>query len=202
MNKKYILLDSRVYTIECHRNLYQLQAIRDFGDIKAGDLGGYIEKESNLSHDGNCWVYDYAKVFDNARVTSDAFVSEDAVVCGNAGLFGNAQVSGDAQVYGNARVINNAQVMGNVHVSGNARVCGDIKIDKAENIMVIGPIGSRHDFTTFIKSNDEVIYVTCGCFFGTINEFEKKVLETHDKDSIHRKQYINVIGCVKNILMI
>ena len=29
--------------------LYQIEALKDFSDIKKGDLGGWIEKESNLS---------------------------------------------------------------------------------------------------------------------------------------------------------
>ena len=52
MNKKYILLDSRVYTIECHRNLHQLQAIRDFRDIKAGDLGEICSYSWNKEKNG------------------------------------------------------------------------------------------------------------------------------------------------------
>lgn len=31
------------------RTLYRIKAIRDFGDVKTGELGGWIEKESNLS---------------------------------------------------------------------------------------------------------------------------------------------------------
>ena len=34
----------------------RIRAIRDFGNIKAGDLGGWLEKEENPSHRGNCWV--------------------------------------------------------------------------------------------------------------------------------------------------
>ncbi len=40
--------------------LYRIRALRGFGDVKASDLGGFIEKEDNLSHDGICWVYNYA----------------------------------------------------------------------------------------------------------------------------------------------
>lgn len=40
----------------------RIRAIRDFGNIKAGDLGGWLEKEENLSHRGNCWVADNATV--------------------------------------------------------------------------------------------------------------------------------------------
>ena len=36
--------------------LHRIRAVRDFGDVKAGDLGGFIEKEDNLSHEGNVWT--------------------------------------------------------------------------------------------------------------------------------------------------
>ena len=57
--------------------LFRIKALIEFGNVKAGDLGGYIEKEENLSHMGNAWV------------SGDAWVS------------GNAWVSGDARVFGN-----------------------------------------------------------------------------------------------------
>jgi hypothetical protein len=41
-----------------YMTLYQIRALKDFGDVKAGDLGGYIEQESNLSQDGECWIKD------------------------------------------------------------------------------------------------------------------------------------------------
>lgn len=50
--------------------LHQIRAIRDFGNVKAGDIGGWIEKEENLSHDGDCWVYENAEVYENAKVTT------------------------------------------------------------------------------------------------------------------------------------
>ena len=33
------------------RTLYRIKALKDFADVKAGDLGGYIEDYRNLSHD-------------------------------------------------------------------------------------------------------------------------------------------------------
>ena len=88
--------------------LYQIEALKDFSDIKKGDLGGWIEKESNLSQQGDCWVSCRARVYDNAIVSDNAWV------------FGNAQVSGCAWVSGNARVFGNARVSGNDWVSGSA----------------------------------------------------------------------------------
>lgn len=53
-------------------NLYRIRALKDFDDVKAGSLGGFIEKEVNLSHDGSCWVYDDACVYGHARVYENA----------------------------------------------------------------------------------------------------------------------------------
>ena len=71
------------------KTLFRIRALRSFGDIKAGDLGGFIENERNLSHEGNAWVSGDARVEDNARVDGDAWVD------------GNAQVSGDGLINSN-----------------------------------------------------------------------------------------------------
>ena len=92
-------------------SMYRIKALKDFSCIEKGELGGLIEKESNLSVSGNAWVYENAKVYENAWV------------------FGNAWVSGNASVYGNARVSGNAWVSGDARVSGNAWVCGEIKLE-------------------------------------------------------------------------
>ncbi|HDL1763006.1 TPA: hypothetical protein PWX43_002451, partial [Mannheimia haemolytica] len=61
--KKYELLQND--TINHNgRTLYRIKAITTFGTVFAGTLGGYIEKESNLKHLGNAWVYDNAEVHD------------------------------------------------------------------------------------------------------------------------------------------
>jgi hypothetical protein len=87
-----------------------------------GAIGGWIEKEINLSISGNAWVYGNAWVSGNARVYGNAQVSGNARVSGNAWVSGNARVYGNAQVYGDARVYGNARVYGDAQVSGNARV--------------------------------------------------------------------------------
>lgn len=35
------------------RTLYQIEAVKKFGNIAKGQKGGFIEKKSNLSQDGN-----------------------------------------------------------------------------------------------------------------------------------------------------
>ena len=48
-NKKYELLKDDAIT-SFGRTLYRIKATTDFGDVEKGELGGYIEKEENLSH--------------------------------------------------------------------------------------------------------------------------------------------------------
>jgi hypothetical protein len=47
-------------------------------------IGGWVEKEENLSHEDNCFIYVNAQVYGNACVCGDACVSGDARVYGNA----------------------------------------------------------------------------------------------------------------------
>src|SRR5260364_80365 len=71
MSGKYELLKEDCIEYD-GRTLYRIRALRDFRSIKQGDLGGYIEKEENLSHEGEAWVFDNARVSDNAWVSDDA----------------------------------------------------------------------------------------------------------------------------------
>ena len=63
----------------------------------------------------------------------------------------------------------------------------------------IDRIGSRLGCTYFFKTATD-IYVRCGCFFGTIADFEKKVNETHARNKKYRKEYIEAIKYVKAVM--
>ena len=56
------------------RKFFQIQALISFGNVEAGELGGYIEKEDNLDMYGNAWVYGNARVYGNALVYGDAHI--------------------------------------------------------------------------------------------------------------------------------
>lgn len=75
--KKYELTDE-IKTVVGH-TLHRIRACVDVGNnVKAGDFGGWIESEINLSHDGDAWVCD------NAWVHGNALVCDNAVVRGGA----------------------------------------------------------------------------------------------------------------------
>ena len=120
------------------RTLHRIKAVKDFDSIKAGEFGGWIENEKNLSQDDNAWIYGDAIVFDNAEVYDNAKVYGDAKVYGNAIVYGNARVFDKAKIYDNAYVCDNAilynhaQVYDGAMVSDNAIVFGNARVfDKA-----------------------------------------------------------------------
>jgi carbonic anhydrase/acetyltransferase-like protein (isoleucine patch superfamily) len=105
--------------------LHRIKALVDLGDVKAGELGGYVEREDNLSQSGNAWVCEDARVCGNALVCGNARVFGNALVCGNAWVCDDALVCGNAWVCDDARVCDDALVCGNAIVCGNALVCDD-----------------------------------------------------------------------------
>ena len=153
MQKKYRLTDE---TIEFNGvKLYRIEALRDFNDVKKGDIGGFIESEKNLSHYGNCWIYNDAKVYEEARVCDNSKVLEYAEVRGCALVQAKSMVYGDAKVLDYTRINDNAMVFdfsevsenavigGKAKIYGSASVCGECMIlEHAEvlgNVVVNGP---------------------------------------------------------------
>lgn len=84
--------------------------------IKAGTVGGWIEREGNLSHEGRCFVTD------NACVYGHAFVKDDALVAGDAQVFGFASVTLQAFVHDHATVCGFGVVTDHAGVCGHAIV--------------------------------------------------------------------------------
>ena len=53
--RKYVLTDETMKHL-CY-TLHRIKAVRSFGNVQEGKLGGWVESEENLSQEGNCWVY-------------------------------------------------------------------------------------------------------------------------------------------------
>ena len=177
MEKKYILTDETIEYLG--HTLHRIKAVKDFATISAGTLGGYIESEKNLDHDGNAWVSDDAWVTGNAWVTGDARVTDDAMV------------TDDARVTADARVTGHAWVTGDAMVTGDARVTGDAMVRETSDIALIKGFGSKLRATSFFRCVDGLVRCQCGCFYGTVDEFRSKVRETHG-NSKYAKEYLMI----------
>lgn len=144
VSPKYKLLE------ETNKNgLFRIQALRSFSDVTEGDHGGFVQDEDNLSHKGNCWIYDNAEVRDQARVKDNAVlrgqavakscsqireeavldykckVTDNAIVQGNAIVRGRATVSGNSLIFGGAVIQTEAHVTEFAQISEDAIICGE-----------------------------------------------------------------------------
>ena len=210
MEKKYKLTDE---TINVNgKTLYRIKSLKDFGNVKKGDKGGFVEKEENLSQSGDCWVYDNAKVYNNAKVFDYADIYGNAEIFGNAIISGNARVYGNAKVYhyamvydnaevcdnaiisGNAEVYHDAAVYGNARVFGNAEICGKAEIANDLDYIVFKNWWSSGRYFTWTRSNN---MWKVGCFYGTSNELIEKAYRDSNESG---KEYEKIVKYVESII--
>ena len=69
------------------------------------------------------------------------------------------------------------------------------KIESPQDVLCVGCIGSRDAYTTIFHT-DKGIFVQCGCFRGTLDEFAQKVKETH-KGTKYERDYNALIEFAK-----
>lgn len=116
------------------KKLYQIRALKDFTvledgtEIHAGDLGGFISGEWNLSQSGTCWISE------NSRVINSAKVTENAQIRGNAIILENAKILGNSIIYG-------ATVCGRSYIAGD-----DMSVISGINIKITGDTRIRGPF--------------------------------------------------------
>ena len=208
--KKYKLTEE---TINVNgKTLYRIKSLKDFGNVKKGDKGGFVEKEENLSQSGDCWVYDNAKVYNNAKVFDYADIYGNAEIFGNAIVSGNARVYGNAKVYhyamvydnaevcdnaiisGNAEVYHDAAVYGNARVFGNAEICGKAEIANDLDYIVFKNWWSSGRYFTWTRSNN---MWKVGCFYGTSNELIEKAYRDSNESG---KEYERVVKYIESML--
>lgn len=146
--KKYEITEKTkvAYGVKLHQIRALVDILDDWGNVLVhkGDVGGWIEKEENLSQDGQCWIRENnSYVMGNAYVCNDAYILTSSVIRDNAQISGKATVafstiSDEAKVYGNARVHSctaggTSQIYGNavaakVKIGIRARIFGDAAI--------------------------------------------------------------------------
>ncbi len=161
--KKYeLVLDRQI--IVGRTTLYRIRALKDFGNVKAGDLGGFVRSEENLSQLGDCWVFDDAKIYDQVVVSDGAqihglscvfghsWVGDRGRVLGNAQVFGYGRVFKDGLVFDNAKVMDHGQVRDHGMVFDNGIIC-----DRAR-VLAHGQVcgDARIDGRTVVESHEKV----------------------------------------------
>lgn len=99
-------------------NLWRIRALKTFGKVLKGEVGGFVEHADNLSQEGNCWI------------GGDAQASGNSMLVENAQMFGKAQaqdtvfMGGNSKAYESALLVEHAQLMNDVEVFGSSHIQG------------------------------------------------------------------------------
>ena len=101
--------------------LHRIRALRDIGrEVKAGDLGGFVESESNLSFEQR----DDAWIFGDAIVAGEGYVDKGSTLRDRAVVCDSAYVSQGTEMFGDSRAEDTAYIRG-ATLSRCARVSGN-----------------------------------------------------------------------------
>ena len=103
-NKKYEVTD---IAHEKYPFLYRIRALRDVGiEVRAGDLGGFVEAECNLSQEEGdaSWIFDDAIAAGEGCVDKGSVLRERAVVCDCAYVSHVTEMTGDSRAEDDAYI--------------------------------------------------------------------------------------------------
>ena len=170
--KKYELIkESKAIFIG--REIYRIRALRDFGNVKAGDVGGWVCSENNLSQEGDCWICDNAKCLDDARILDNAKMFDNAEMYDNSRMYDNTRMLDNAEIYGNAKMYDNSRMSGNARMYGNAKMYDNsrmyVKAIMCDNAKMYDD-AVMYDYT--ILDKNKILY-------GSINKSYKKIFQHH-----------------------
>ncbi|EKC9418326.1 hypothetical protein ABET48_004407, partial [Escherichia coli] len=90
--------------------LRQIIAISDFNDVIAGTAGGWIDRETVLAQEGNCWIYD-----------------QNAIAFGGAVISGNTRITGTSVLWGEVYATDNVWI-DNSEISQGAYISDSVTI--------------------------------------------------------------------------
>lgn len=126
--------------------LHRIQALKTINErVGAGELGGFVQSEQNLSQEGECWIYD------DAICCGEAVVKQDAELHDGAAAAGFSIITGDACMYDRAWAKGNCWIQ-NGEVKDDAVVAGEAVIKKegkgspliAGNSRIYGTVCGRY----------------------------------------------------------
>ena len=156
------------------QTLYRIRALKDFGNVKAGELGGFVSGEHNLSQEGDCWVDYFATVTHNARITDNAIVSGKAVVTDNARITENIIINDNVKIGGDVKLSEYAQIKGFACTDKQEQadgICSQGKTSQSKRLFFKCEYGKIHIYEegdkaySAIINSDRKIEITPGKIF-------------------------------------
>lgn len=172
MEKKYNLTEhSKIFN---GKLLHRIQALKDFGDVKAGDIGGWVEGEHNLDIFGNCWIYD------------NSIAMGKSIVCGESKICNNSIIHNSAKICRNA-IINNTIIGKRAMIGQNGYILS--QKDYIETFKL---------HATFYLDKDRNIWIRGMGFNYPLEDYKQQMKDTFKQNII--KKHMDIIKKVEHEL--
>lgn len=131
--------------------LRQIIAISDFNDVIAGTAGGWIDRETVLAQEGNCWIYDQ-----NAIAFGGAVISGNTRITGTSVLWGEVYATDNVWI-DNSEISQGAYISDSVTIHdslvyGQCRIFGHALID--QHSMIVAAQGLTPDHQLLLQIYD------------------------------------------------
>ena len=146
------------------------------------------------------WVGENAQIGESAQIGKTVWIGENATICNGVEIGKTVWIGKDVLIEDDATICKGT-VISDGAVIGQGVWIGDGAVIKYPyDYLTINAIGSRQDVTTFYRHQDGMIHVWCGCFNGTLDDFEEAVHKTH-AGTIHERAYMAAIHMAKDIMI-
>ncbi|EPB0187210.1 YdcK family protein [Escherichia coli] len=131
--------------------LRQIIAISDFNDVIAGTAGGWIDRETVLAQEGNCWIYDQ-----NAIAFGGTVISGNTRITGTSVLWGEVYATDNVWI-DNSEISQGAYISDSVTIHdslvyGQCRIFGHALID--QHSMIVAAQGLTPDHQLLLQIYD------------------------------------------------
>ena len=191
VNQKYEITD---ITHEKYPFLHRIRALRNIGiRVKAGDLGGFVESDSNLSFEpgDDAWIFDGAIACGNSCVDKGSRLHGNAVACGNAYISQGSTLSDQARAEDDA-YIRGADLCEHARASGSSIIADSPETGQApvlsETCVVYGTVmGDVHiEGDVVVLGNEKIANETPDTL--VINGQGRSVIRDPSRDELHPRQ--------------
>ena len=138
------------------QTLYQIEAIKDFGLVKAGDKGGYVESTDNLSQEGLCWINKTGIACGESSVNGNFIINEMCIVRDNATIFGNGVAQFGTVFKGDLFLLGDGFTSNQIEIDENTKyitlITNGLRLTvfQEEKVICVGIF--RHTYQTFLNS--------------------------------------------------
>ena len=165
---------------------YRVKALRNFKDVREGDVGGLVSNEKSVSQEGNCWVFPDAKMLDDSKIFNNATLRHRSMMYGKTEMHDDSTMRGDAEMRGTSEL------------HGYSAIRGTHKL--VDKILRYHRL-YKYTSSPVLDGSEKVTRIRMGCDTRTIEEWRKNFRNNTKEFPISSEEEADRLNALNYILM-